>query len=886
MRVQSRVRSDKSGQCSFFGLFSSDQDKHDDEPEECASYGHVGLDEGVSCRFFDEETDEIEGDGGASKRVCIGKAVAEALRRFSVGCGDLAFLLLSFLKLCRCYVGPLLNALQAVLEVVFNRINFGFGPPDNLFGRFYRVEIFGHLSIVYANTLERFGNRLVGVILKQDFMPQGEGNRNQLDTEVQYLKGVGPKVAMLLKKLKLETVRDVLEYFPRRYEDRRNLPPIMMAKPGNQCTVRGRLLDVTSRGTRGGKVMIRAIVADDTGQIDLVWFNQPWIGRDLQKVEGEIIAFGTVKEGRGGGREMSSPEWEPVEDDDDSEDFARIHPVYSLVDGVPQWAVRRAAGSAIEFFASMAEEPLPEDLRKSFRLKGIGWCLKQMHQPDSLASMELARRRLVFEEFLYLQLMLQMQRMQVKQEIGISFPLSKVSGAGDAAVGLFGEGTTVSGSLWEQVAEMLPFELTGAQKRVVREIWNDMERPYPMNRLVQGDVGSGKTAVAACAMLGAVRCGYQAALMAPTEILAEQHYAGLKKLFEPVGVEIVLLVGKQGSREKKKALELTAGGQAHVAVGTHALIQEGVKFHKLGLAVIDEQHRFGVVQRMALRQKGVGNPDVLVMTATPIPRTMTMSLYGDLDLSVIDELPPGRKAIRTHWKSADKRRSVYETVKGLIEEGRQAYFVCPMITESEKMQTQAAEDLYYRLKEQVYPELRVGLLHGQMKGVEKESVMDAFRAGDLDILVSTVVIEVGVDVPNATVMVIEDANRFGLSQLHQLRGRVGRGEHQSFCILIANATTKESEQRLKIMVETTDGFRIAEEDLKIRGPGDVAGTRQSGALDFKVANLVDDGPVLEEARLAALEVLQVDPGLTFAEHRLMLDRVKARRSEQALIVVS
>ena len=407
-----------------------------------------------------------------------------------------------------------------------------------------------------------------------------------------------------------------------------------------------------------------------------------------------------------------------------------------------------------------------------------------------------------------------------------------------------------------------------------------------MNRMIQGDVGSGKTAVAACAMLAAVQCGYQAAIMVPTEILAEQHYLSLTRLFEPLGISVRLLVGKQNAATKRKSLEAAGNGSAQVCVGTHALISEGVKFAKLGLVVIDEQHRFGVVQRLALRQKGFANPDVLVMTATPIPRTLTMTLYGDLDLSVIDELPPGRKAIKTHWKRPYERPAVYASVRKLIDEGRQAYFVCPMITESDKLQTQAAEDLHYRLSTQVYPDLRVGLLHGQMKPTDKEDVMAKFRAGELDILVSTVVIEVGVDVANASVMVIEDANRFGLAQLHQLRGRVGRGEYQSYCILVADSKGPEGDARIRVMVETTDGFKIAEEDLRLRGPGDLAGTRQSGDLVFQVANLVDDGPQLEAARKAAQDFLRDDPGIALPEHAGVLEMVKKQRSFDALIVVS
>lgn len=714
-----------------------------------------------------------------------------------------------------------------------------------------------------------------------------DGLARGLNTEIQYLKGVGPKLAMTLKKLKLETVRDVLDYFPRRYEDRRNLPPIMMARAGDQCSIRGRLKNLQTRPTRGGKVMIRATVADESGELDLIWFNQPWVTKDLSQGHGEIVAFGTVKHGMNRRLEMSSPEWEWIEDEEDTEDFARIHPVYPLTQGVAQWVIRKAALSAVEFFSTQVDEPLPAEIRDKWNLRGIAWSYRQMHLPDNLDSQLKARRRFVFEEFFYLQLELQMKKAEIQQELGISFPISEIEGEGDMVSDLFGADESKSkGSMWDQVSQMLPFEMTGAQQRVVGEIWRDMERPFPMNRMVQGDVGSGKTAVAACAMLAAVRCGYQAALMAPTEILAEQHYFGLKRLFEPMGISVALLVGKQNAKTKRQALEHVGGGSAQICVGTHALIQDGVKFHKLGLAVIDEQHRFGVVQRMALRQKGVGNPDVLVMTATPIPRTMTKTLYGDLDLSVIDELPPGRKPIKTHWKQGTQREGVYASVRKLIDEGRQAYFVCPMITESEKMQTQAAEDLHYRLQNEIYPDLKIGLLHGQMKSVEKEEIMESFRKGDLNILVSTVVIEVGVDVPNASVMVIEDANRFGLSQLHQLRGRVGRGEYQSYCILIAQATSKDSEDRLNIMVETTDGFRIAEKDLEIRGPGDMAGTRQSGDLEFKLASLVNDGPILEEAREAAILLLDRDPDLSLVEHRLVLERVKARRSDEALIVVS
>jgi ATP-dependent DNA helicase RecG len=707
------------------------------------------------------------------------------------------------------------------------------------------------------------------------------GGGKGLETEVQFLKGIGPKLAILLDKLGIRTVRDMLFTVPRRYEDRREIPPISYLRPGQYASVRGELVDVFTKTLRGGRVLLKATVRDDTGRITLVWFNQPWVTRQLEKVKGEMIAYGMVRQGDRI-MEIHSPEWEAVEDDDDTDDFARIVPVYGLTEGVPQWVVRRAARSAAQYFAPMVEDPLPESLRRAEKLPSLAKSLEQIHFPTDTAKRDKARERMAFEEFLYLQLMLQMRRQETQHEVGIAFPISKVGGASVGAELFPVEVRPIA----EELKTLFPFELTCAQKRVVQEIYSDMERAAPMNRLVQGDVGSGKTAVAAAAMLACVRCGYQSALMAPTEILAEQHFINIHRIFDPLGIETRLLVGKQTAAQKKKAVEAARAGQAQICIGTHALIQEGVGFAKLGLAIIDEQHRFGVMQRAALRAKGYGNPDVLVMTATPIPRTLTMAVYGDLDLSVIDELPPGRKPVKTHWKRPNERPGVYEAARKLLQEGRQAYFVCPLISESDKMQTQAAEDLYYRLSKGEFAAFRVGLLHGQLKAAEKEETMEAFRRGDLDVLVSTVVIEVGVDVPNASVMVIEDANRFGLSQLHQLRGRVGRGGHQAFCVLIAEATNDEARQRLNILVETNDGFRIAEEDLKIRGPGDVAGTKQHGELDFSFANLVQDGVLLERARAAAIRVLEDDPQLSKPEHAKMLQRVKDKRPQEALVSVS
>ncbi|MCO5297994.1 MAG: ATP-dependent DNA helicase RecG [Fimbriimonadaceae bacterium] len=689
-----------------------------------------------------------------------------------------------------------------------------------------------------------------------------------LQTDAQFLKGVGPRLAPLLAKAGLRTVYDVLLHLPRRYEDRTNLPPIRNLRPGQFATIRGTVSDFEGRSARrGGVVVLKALVGDATGTATLVWFNQPWITKRLAGYDGEIIAYGLVKEGTYG-CEIHSPEFELLGDDDDPDAFAKIVPVYPLVEGLQQFVVRRAVDAALEGYLGFVEDPLPEEFRRRHKLQKLQWAIRQVHHPESEEFRLKARKRLVFDEFFHHQVGLAMRRAETQLERGIAFGLADVP------------------DLKAQVHQMFPFELTGAQSRVVEEIWSDMASPHPMNRLVQGDVGSGKTAVAAAALLAAIRCGFQGALMAPTEILAEQHCAHLHRLLDPLGVRTALLVGKQTPTQKKKAAAAVAKGEADLAIGTHALIQEGVEFQRLGLVVIDEQHRFGVLQRLALREKALGNPDVLVMTATPIPRTLTMTLYGDLELSVIDEMPPGRQPIKTWWKLPHERPSVYDAVRKLVSEGRQAYIVCPMVSEGEKMLAQAAEELYARLSQKEFPDLRVGLLHGQLKVSEKEAAMDRFRAGEIDVLVSTTVIEVGVDVPNATIMVVEDANRFGLSQLHQLRGRVGRGSEQSFCVLVADAKTDDARERMDALVGTSDGFKIAETDLRLRGPGEIAGTRQSGNLDFKIADLVQDGVLLEAARQAAMELIAEDPGLKRPEHAKIRERALRQPGEVAVIASS
>jgi ATP-dependent DNA helicase RecG len=730
---------------------------------------------------------------------------------------------------------------------------------------------------------------------------------NDLSTDIQYLKGVGPRFALLYKKLGILTVEDILFHLPRRYQDRRNIPPIAKARPGEVVTIRGHIRRVESRPISGGRVIIKAIVEDSSGAINLTWFNQPWVRKQLEDATGEIIAYGLVKAGQHLD-EISAPEFEIIEPEDTAEAFARIVPMYPLTEGLSQKTARKAAESAVRGYLSEVKDALPKSVLLAQKLKDVQWCLRQIHNPENEENRVQARRRLVFEEFLYMQLELAIRRASTQQELGIAYPIAELeqgiepSVISDRRKGREKRSASVEipqdlffdeeakkrkgEKLWDQIDQMFPFTPTSAQLRVIKEVFADMAQPFPMNRLVQGDVGSGKTAVAAACMLAAVRSGYQCALMAPTEILAEQHFKNLKRYFEPLGIQVELLVGKLNSKERKLAYQKVKDGSCQVAVGTHALIQEGVEFLNLGFAVVDEQHRFGVMQRKALRDKGFGNPDVLVMTATPIPRTLTMTLYGDLDVSVIDELPPGRKAIKTHWKRPYDRESVYESVKKLLDQGRQAYIVCPMVSENEKMLAQAAEEIFNQVSVGVFHDRRVGLVHGQLKSAEKDAVMDAFRAGELDVLVATTVIEVGVDVPNASIMVIEDANRFGLAQLHQLRGRVGRGEYQSYCVLISDAKSEDASERMDIMVSTTDGFVIAEKDLEIRGPGNLAGTEQSGQLDFKIADLIQDSRLLEVARQAAMRIIEENPTLDGAEWSMVRDMIRRRRSDLALVTVS
>ncbi len=661
----------------------------------------------------------------------------------------------------------------------------------------------------------------------------------------------------LAKSLDIHTTRDLLQHYPHRYEDRTKFKPISEVRHGEAVTVMGQVVSAETQPTRSRLVITKIALRDNTGIAFLTFFGNRFVKSQFEKLKDQfIIAYGKAsRRAAGRGLELTEVEWETYDANADALAANRIVPVYPLSEGISQQRMRKLMWNAVDLYAYLFDESLPLPLLERQNLPDMATTMREVHFPSTDQMRLHAQRRLTFYEFYCLQLILLARKRQAEKLPGTSFPIVS-----------------------EPIAELkdaLPYALTGAQDRVIGEIAVDMQSLQPMNRLVQGDVGAGKTVVAMAALLIAVRNGYQAAIMAPTEILAEQHYLNFHRILEDLGIRVALLTGSMSEKAKNLNLQAIAGGEVHIAVGTHALIQTDVEFHKLGLAVVDEQHRFGVLQRAALRQKG-NAPDILVMTATPIPRTLTLTVYGDLDVSIIDQLPPGRKPIRTHWKRNAERPQVYETLRGLLKQGRQAYVICPLILESEKLQARAATELALHLEHHVYPEYKVGLLHGQMKATEKEAMMQSFRRQEVQILVSTTVIEVGVDVPNASVIVIEDADRFGLAQLHQLRGRVGRGDTQSYCLLIADPKTDEGVARMEIMVGSTDGFKIAEEDLKLRGPGDFYGTRQSGVQQLPFLDIFRDVPVLHEARNEAIATLDADPKLAFPIHVALKAELQVR----------
>lgn len=670
-------------------------------------------------------------------------------------------------------------------------------------------------------------------------------DRDVLKFPIQYIKGVGPQRARLLSRLNIKTAGDALYYLPYRYEDRRNIKKIAHLSYGQMETATGRVVSMEVVKLPKSKLKVfELIISDGTGLLRGKWFNQPYMKRHFEKGQ-EIILSGVVKHTYWGtGFEMDNPEYEFVdEDNDDLIHTSRIVPVYRTTAGLSVRILRGIMFSVLSTCIDDIRDPLPEEIRLRYSLPDLRESIYNCHFPGHETDIESLnrgisdyQRRLSFDELMNLELGIAIMKKGEKRQSGIAF--------------------NPEGKLVSDLLKRLTFKLTAAQERVFNEILYDMRQPYPMNRLLQGDVGCGKTIIALMAMLTAVECGYQAVMMAPTEILAEQHYINIHRLVEDLGLGICLLTGSR----KERPLGDIASGRINIIVGTHALIQEGVRFRRLGLVVIDEQHRFGVMQRALLRKKA-HNPDVLVMTATPIPRTLSMTLYGDLDYSVIDELPAGRRPVITQLFSDKQKQMIYQAISTEIKKGRQVYVVYPVIEESEGSDLKSAI-IGKAALERIFPDFKVGLIHGRMKPAEREAVMTSFKNQGIDILVSTTVIEVGVDVPNATMMLIVHAERFGLSQLHQLRGRVGRGGSQSYCLLLAyEPFSEDARRRLDIMVKSNDGFRIAEEDLEIRGPGEFFGTRQSGMPDLRIANIMRDARLLEIARKEALNIVDSDPDL-------------------------
>ena len=696
---------------------------------------------------------------------------------------------------------------------------------------------------------------------------------NPLDTSAQYIKGVGPKKFELLRKLGIKTVGDLLFYFPRRHEDRSKFLSIsqIKSKISESHTIRGVVRSSSIFRTKTRITIFQLTVSDGTGTVYATWFNQPYMKKYF-KAGDNIILYGKIQQYNR--LQINMPEYEIITDDDEANiHIGRITPIYPLTESVRQRMLRSVEYAAVEHFYKNIQDFLPEKVRLSQRLIDLKYAVRHIHFPESLAALENARRRIVFDEFFFLEAALALKKARLKLSAN-------------------GFSHSVEGELLDSFDEGLPFSLTGAQKKAIERIKQDLASPRPMCRLLQGDVGSGKTIVALHAIVISNQSGWQSAIMAPTEILAGQHYLTFLKFLSPLGIKIILLTSSIKPKEKAKIKDMIKSGEVDVVVGTHSLIEEDVEFKNLSLIIVDEQHKFGVAQRVKLTEKAK-NPDVLVMTATPIPRTLALTVYGDMDISVIDEMPAGRLPVKTSAFSNKDQGEVYKFMRDEIKQGRQVFVVYPLIDESiacpggqarepagdlfEKPSTlKAAAKMYQDFKDKVFADLRVGLVHGRLKSEEKNKAVEDFRHGKIDILVSTVVVEVGIDMPNASVMVVEHAERFGLSQLHQLRGRIGRSFHQSYCLLIADAKTDSAKMRIQAMLDTQDGFKIAERDLEIRGPGDFMGTRQSGLPEFRLANIIRDAAILEAARHEAYSVVRADLHLSHPENKSLRTEILKR----------
>ncbi len=669
-----------------------------------------------------------------------------------------------------------------------------------------------------------------------------------LEKDVKYIKGVGPNRVKLLNKLGIFTLKDLITYYPRTYEDRSKPKNIAECIDGEEVLIEayatGRVSDVRLRG----KTMQKLVIRDETGVATAVWFNQSYLKNKFE--QGKKYTFYGKINNTFGRITINSPVFD---EEGKTSNTGKIVPIYPLTYSLSQNTIRRIMENGIKEVENKLEETLPEYILKEYHLEGINQATKNIHFPKEFKDFNIARNRLVFEELLTMQLaLLELKNSYINEEKGIQF--SKDVHMSD-------------------IINKLPFRLTNAQRRVLEEIDNDMESEKPMNRLLQGDVGSGKTVIAMCSAYKAVKCGYQAAIMAPTAILATQHLENFKKIFDEFDIKCELLISAMTKKKKTELLERLANGEIDIVIGTHALLQENVEFKNLGLVVTDEQHRFGVKQRTTIVEKGQ-NPDVLVMTATPIPRTLALILYGDLDISIIDELPPNRKKIDTFAVTKGMEDRINNFIKVQLKEGRQAYIVCPLVEENEELDLKSVEKLYEKCKTETFPEYRVEYIHGKMKAKDKDDIMMRFKNKEIDILISTTVIEVGVDVPNANIMVIEDAQRFGLAQLHQLRGRVGRGEYKSYCILKYEGKGETVRKRMKVMCDTNDGFIISEKDLELRGSGDFFGTMQHGLPEFKIANLFEDMNILKLAQEAAIRIIENDPKLEKTENARLKALIK------------
>ena len=671
-----------------------------------------------------------------------------------------------------------------------------------------------------------------------------------LEKDVKYIKGVGPNRVKLLNKLNIFTLHDLITYFPRTYEDRGKVKNIAECIDGEETLIEAVACGIISEVRLKGKTMQKLIVRDETGTATITWFNHSYL-KSIFRVGQKYKFYGKISN-MFGKISMNSPVFDI---EGSTKNTGKIIPIYPLTFNLSQNTIRKIIENGLKEVENKLEETMPKYILDEYKLEGINEAIRAIHFPNEFKDFNIARKRFVFEELLSVQLaLLQLKNNYINEEKGIQF--SKDAKMSD-------------------IINKLPFKLTKAQLRVLEEIDNNMEQDKPMNRLLQGDVGSGKTVIAMCAAYKAVKSGYQAAIMAPTAILATQHLENFKKIFDELGIKCELLISAMTKKNKKELLERLENGEIDILIGTHALLQENVSFKKLGLVVTDEQHRFGVKQRTTIVEKGQ-NPDVLVMTATPIPRTLALILYGDLDISIIDELPPNRKKIDTFAVTKTMTERVNNFIKEQVKQGRQAYIVCPLVEENEELDLKSVEELYEKCKTEIFPQYRVEYIHGKMKAKDKDSIMEKFKNKEIDILISTTVIEVGVDVPNANIMVIENAERFGLAQLHQLRGRVGRGEYKSYCILKYEGKGETVRKRMKVMCDTNDGFIISEKDLELRGSGDFFGTLQHGIPDFKIANLFEDMPILKLAQNAAIKIMEDDPKLEKEKNILLKNLVKEK----------